>query len=194
MSGYIVVAPFSNDRLRDWPRSNYTRLLDLYVRRFDAKVKIIGTIHQRPLANQLVRELPGDRVENLCGIISWSAVMDLIAGARVVVGNNSGIPHTSARLGIPTVCIFGGTHSETEWMPRGPQAFLITNHVACSPCSRNDCPYGKRCLNELSAEAVFEMVDKAMQLSIEGDKVLRDEARSTLLTKARMEVVPAEGV
>lgn len=170
MSGYIVVAPFSNEQLRDWPGGHYAELLDHCVRNLDSTIKVIGTIHQRPMANLIVRNLPADRVENLCGLLPWARVSDLLAGAQVVVGNNSGIPHTAARLGVPTVCIFGGTHAESEWMPRGAHVFLITKHTVCSPCSRQSCVYGKRCLHEIPPLAVFDLVVRAAQTSAAGGK------------------------
>ena len=167
MKNYIIVAPFSNDFLKDWPSYHYAELIELCYKEFNLDVKIIGTLNQRAHANELVRCLPGDRVANLCGAIKWQDVERLILEAALVIGNNSGIPHYSSKLGIPTICIFGGMHSEAEWMPIGKKVYLIAKHVVCSPCSSFDCPYAKRCLTEISPKVVFEIVCKALEMPLE---------------------------
>jgi len=166
MQDYIIVAPFSNDFLKDWPSHHYRELIELFYREINLDVKIVGTLNQRAFGNELVRELPGHRVANLCGVVKWSDMERLISGAALVIGNNSGIPHYSSKLGIPTICIFGGMHSEAEWMPVGKKVYLIAKHVVCSPCFSFDCPYAKRCLTEISPKVVFEIVSKALRESL----------------------------
>ncbi len=43
-----------------------------------------------------------------------------LAGARVVIGNDSGVSHLAASVGAPTVAIFGPT-SDLLWRPDGPR-------------------------------------------------------------------------
>jgi ADP-heptose:LPS heptosyltransferase len=40
------------------------------------------------------------------------------------VGNDSGVAHLSARLGLPTVAVFGPT-DPVEWAPRGPRVVVL---------------------------------------------------------------------
>jgi heptosyltransferase III len=58
-------------------------------------------------------ELPqAVRVENLYDLACW------LAGARVYIGNDSGISHLAAAVGIPAVVLFGPT-DPAVWAPRG---------------------------------------------------------------------------
>ena len=164
MPPYIVVAPFSNEQLRDWPATHFAALIDRCIGELQVIVKVVGTIHQREAANDIIRSFPGHLVENRCGLLSWLELGDMIARAEGVVGNNSGVVHASAKANVPTVCIFGGSHAEAEWMPRGPSVFLVTKHTACSPCARRSCVHGKRCLHEIAPDAVFDLVFKASQI------------------------------
>jgi ADP-heptose:LPS heptosyltransferase len=161
---YFVIAPFSNEKLRDWPATHFATLIRRCVTDLQVTVKVIGTIQQREAANGIIRDFPSHQVENTCGLMSWRELAGVIAQAQVVVGNNSGVAHASAKANVPTVCIFGASHAASEWMPRGPAVFLVTKYTACSPCARQDCVHGKRCLHEITPDAVFDLVLKASQI------------------------------
>jgi hypothetical protein len=60
-------------------------------------------------------------------------LLGLLAGARVVIGNDAGPAHLAALLGTPTVTIFGTT-SPSVWRPLGPGA----RHIKGDPTSRPD--------------------------------------------------------
>ncbi|WP_442678967.1 glycosyltransferase family 9 protein [Sphingomonas sp. ASY06-1R] len=154
----IVIAPFSNNALRDWPAENYGKAIELLLPQLGPEVRfsVIGTRGQRLAAAQIVRPFTAERVVNDCGL-PWGAVLDKIRKAGCVIGNNSGITHTSCYLGAPTVCIFGGSHQRTEWGPLGENAIILSRVIGCSPCQLNsaaDCPYGAACLREIEPREV----------------------------------------
>ena len=164
MSVALVIAPVSNDPLRDWPLSHFEQLARLCVEQLDATVNCVGIRAQRIAVNQIVRRLPPDRVRNLCGTMPWSGTTDLIRSASCVVANNSGIAHLAAGLGVPTVCVFGASHNPYEWMARGPAVITLHKRTGCAPCAfghLGDCPFDKRCLREIAPETVFEAVRRA---------------------------------
>ena len=79
-------------------------------------------------------DLPGERVvrirgpeEQLDGALFIPDLMDLarfLAGARAYIGNDSGITHLAAALGIPAIALFGPT-DPTVWGPRGKQVRIL---------------------------------------------------------------------
>lgn len=164
MTPAIVIAPLSNDSLRDWPLPHFRDLARLCVDRLDARVTFVGSRPQRIPVNEMLRALPPDRFRNLCGRTSWSATAELLAAADCVVANNSGIAHLAAKLGVPTVCVFGASHNPYEWMARGPHVATVTKRTSCSPCALGrapDCPFDKRCLREIPPGLVFDFVERA---------------------------------
>ena len=157
----ILVAPFSNSAIRDWPAEHFATLIGLLLDApgLDARVQVIGTANQRLAAREIVRFHPPERATNACGRIDWNDVLGLLRNADCVIGNNSGIAHVSANLGTPTVCIFGGSHQRTEWRPRGDTVVVLTRVVGCSPCHLDHgqiSPYGKACLRDITPRAVAE--------------------------------------
>jgi len=154
----VVVAPFSNSPIRDWPLQNYGELVDLLLSDRDCRVLITGSGSQWAAANELVRGRPAVRVVNSCGYLTWAEVLDQVNKADCVVANNSGVAHVAAALGRPTICVFGASHSPYEWMPRGPAVILVTKWVVCGGCGFDvggSCPYGVRCLTEISPEEIY---------------------------------------
>lgn len=157
----IVVAPLSNDPLRDWPLDRYERVARLCLDKLDCKLDFIGTRGQRIAVNLVVRELPSHRCRNLCGHLSWNQTVALIAQADCVVANNSGIAHLAANLGRPTISIFCGSHSPLEWMALGQRATVLTKRTACSPCAIGrieECPFDRRCFTEIDPLVVFNTI------------------------------------
>jgi len=152
----IVLSPFSNSTLRDWP--HFGALIGLLVERTPFDITLVGTAGQRVAADGLVRHHPATRVSNVAGVISWVEVLNRVKSAALLVANNSGLAHLAAGFGVPTVCIFAASHSPYEWMARGPNSTAIVKETICSPCGidvRRNCPYEVRCLSEIDAETVF---------------------------------------
>ena len=127
----ILLAPFSNSEIRDWPVGHWAALIAhiLDGPLGDEPIRVVGTPNQRLGANEIVRRYPATRVENLCGRLAWLDVVEQIRTARCVVGNNSGVSHLGGHFGRPTVCVFGGSHNRAEWRPSGPDASTRFGHL-----------------------------------------------------------------
>ena len=102
---------------------------------------------------------------NECGRLPWSDVVETLKGAACVVSNNSGVGHLGGFFGVPTVCVFGGSHPRTEWRPLGRSVVLVSRVIGCSPCQldhSSGSPYAKACLREITPEVVAGTVRFAM--------------------------------
>ena len=155
----IVIAPFSNSDIRDWPVTHNAVLVGLLLEGLDpaARIRVIGTANQKLRGCEIVRYHPVDRVVNDCGRFSWPEVIALLRGARCIISNNSGVGHLGGAFGVPTVCIFGGSHQRHEWRPLGASVMLVSRAIGCSPCQLDHgslSPYDKACLREIAPETV----------------------------------------
>lgn len=86
-------------------------------------------------------------------------VATFLKGCRVYVGNDSGITHLAASLGVPTFAIFGPT-DPAVWAPRGDHVRILQGQADCSPCvdeARRQCR-DRVCLESLSVDTVFRGV------------------------------------
>src|SRR5664279_4423095 len=116
MNPRVVIAPHSNERVRDWPAGHVRQLAILCVERLDAIVEFVGSRAQRHSVNTMIRALPADRYVNRCGLLSWEQSGSLMRTAACVVSNDTGIGHSAAQLGVPVVSVFSAKHSPLEWM------------------------------------------------------------------------------
>ena len=158
---HIVVAPFSNSDIRDWPAAHYRALIARLVAEWDGVVRVVGAPGQAIRAREIVRPFDPRRVVSDCGRGTWEDAIGMIRSAACVIGNNSGIAHLAAFEGVPTVCVFGGAHQRLEWRPIGSNVVTLSRAIACSPCHFHHaahCPYGLACLEQITPDAVFETI------------------------------------
>jgi ADP-heptose:LPS heptosyltransferase len=109
----IVIHPFSGGARKNWPLASYQALAE-----------------KLPLPVEWAQ----DRFESLLDLAEW------IAGARLYIGNDSGITHLAAAVGVPTLALFGPTDPRV-WAPRGAtvvqnaeldEVLAAANRLLCS--------------------------------------------------------------
>lgn len=102
----IAIHPFSGSKSKNWPLSRYRELAAHLPCDIDW---LAGPEEELPEAN---------RFDNLADLAAY------IAGARLYIGNDSGITHLAAAIGAKTIAIFGPT-SPKVWAPRGPNVYVV---------------------------------------------------------------------
>ncbi len=89
----------------------------------------------------------------------------IIAGASVFLGNDSGLTHVAAALGVPTVVLFGPSHVSKNLPPANARAILADVDLACRPCIyRKDGKWktcGHECMVQIDPTVVGAAVAEA---------------------------------
>ncbi|MDP1654175.1 MAG: lipopolysaccharide heptosyltransferase II [Rhodocyclaceae bacterium] len=123
----------------------------------ETAVWIIGSTKDAPVGEEIAQRAAGSAL-NLCGRSSLEQAIDLIAGARCVVSNDSGLMHVAAALDRPLVALYGSS-SPTYTPPLSSRAKILSLDLACSPCFKRECPLSPpdnlRCLEDLTPERVL---------------------------------------
>jgi len=121
-------------------------------------VWIVGSAKDAPVGDAIARDSAG-AAANLCGRSTLENAIDLIAGARAVVSNDSGLMHVAAALDRPLVALYGSS-SPAYTPPLSPRATILSLHLACSPCFKRECPLGHLdCLEKLTPATVLAALD-----------------------------------
>ena len=116
--------------------------------RIGMPVVILGSANDRAAA----AGIPG---KDLAGRTTLDEAVCLIAGAAVVVSNDSGLMHVGAALERPQVALFGSS-SPVHTPPASPRARVLWLRLECSPCFERECPLGHfRCMKDISVDRVL---------------------------------------
>jgi len=117
----MAIHPGSGSRLKNWPLERFVDLAERMQSRGSAHpVFIVGEAEQ-----ELVHELTtGGSDISLIGGHDLLDVAGVLSACVGYVGNDSGITHLAAAVGIPVVAIYGPTNPAL-WGPRGKQVRII---------------------------------------------------------------------
>jgi heptosyltransferase III len=117
----LAVHPGSGGNRKCWPARRFAEL----VARLHVPVLLVegpaDSAACRDFAEVLPTSVPLVRTTG----VSLSRLAGLLAESHGYVGNDSGVSHLAAALGVPTVAVFGPT-DPAVWAPRGPDVSIVT--------------------------------------------------------------------
>jgi heptosyltransferase-2 len=142
-----------------WPERHFAALARLLAARGYA-IWLVGSPKDHAVAETIANDAEG-LCTNLCGKTDIAEATDLLAAARLVVTNDSGLMHVAAAVGRPVIALYGSS-SPLFTPPLSADARIVNLNLECSPCFKRVCPLGHlKCLNELLPERVFAEIDFA---------------------------------
>jgi heptosyltransferase-2 len=140
-----------------WPARHFAALAKT-LHGAGSRIWLMGSAKDAPITAEIQR-LAGGICEDLAGRTSLDEAIDLMACARRVVTNDSGLMHVAAALDRPMAAIFGSS-SPAFTPPLSPKARVISLRLECSPCFARVCPLGHtNCLETLEPAAVLAALD-----------------------------------
>ncbi len=140
-----------------WPSRHFAALARLLAAK-DIPVWLLGSNKDATLGDGIAQMSQGAAL-NLCGRTSLEQAIDLIAGARLVVSNDSGLMHVAAALDRPLYALYGSS-SPAYTPPLSARAKIISLQLECSPCFKRACPLGHfNCMEQLKAEQVMQQIE-----------------------------------
>lgn len=180
--GYLVLVPGAEyGPAKRWPVARFAALAQQLQARGET-VLLLGSTKEAALGDEICAQAQplGDgasatsavatqRCRNLAGRTPLDEALALIAGARAMVSNDTGLMHVAAALDVPQVALFGSS-SPRHTPPLSPLARVIwlkddaayQPALDCAPCFARTCPLGHlRCLNDITPERVLQALDAA---------------------------------
>ena len=157
---YVVFAPGAEfGPAKRWPAAHFAAL----AAQLDVPVLLLGAAKETALCEEIVVAAGTGRCVNLAGQTLLLQAFALIASARAVVSNDSGLMHVAAAFGVPQVAVFGSSsphhtpplneRARVIWLKDDPQ---YQPPLDCSPCFSRECPLGHtRCLVDIAPQQVL---------------------------------------
>lgn len=125
----VVIHPFSGGKEKNWPVAFYKALASRI-----SSAQIEWTAGPEEALDGATR------FQNLAELARW------LSGAKLYIGNDSGITHLAAAIGIPTLALFGPT-DPAKWAPRGENVTILR----CEP------------IGNLPVDAVLDGVNRLLR-------------------------------
>ena len=153
----LAIAPGSGAREKNWPLISFEAIARWWRERVDGDVIVVsGPVEEeRGGYESLCRNAVVIRGTTLARLAAT------IARCNLYVGNDSGISHIAAALGVPTAAIFGPS-SVNQWAPRGTSVLVLRHQVPCSPCAvsaMKNCRH-QDCLAALTPAEVIRRLER----------------------------------
>lgn len=130
-SQVLIVAPGSGAKEKNWPLSFFAAVIGWWRDQIrGAAVVVLGPVEEERGGLETIL-LPGCKVARGLSLAELAAV---IARSDLYLGNDSGVTHMAAALGIPTVALFGPSDVQ-RWRPQGKRVRILKHEIECAPCS-----------------------------------------------------------
>ncbi len=118
----LALHPGSGGHAKCWLPERFAALAERFIGA-GWRVLVIEGPADGLAASQTLALLPADAAQGAAGL-TLPQLAGLLARATLCVGNDSGVTHLSAMLGMPTLALFGPT-DPAVWGPRGPRVRVV---------------------------------------------------------------------
>lgn len=120
---WIAIHPGSGGKQKCWPLENFIGMAERFRRETSFEpVFISGDAEHAYIAGLDENLAPYRRHHN----VRLTELASILAGASCFIGNDGGITHLAAALGLPTIALFGPSNPDL-WSPRGPYVRILTS-------------------------------------------------------------------
>jgi lipopolysaccharide heptosyltransferase II len=152
---YAALFPGTNWPTKRWPVEKFAALVGPLRVRFGLSCVVGGG----PAEAELAARIPG--AINLAGRTTLHQLSALIAGAELVVSNDSGPMHIAVALNKPLVAPFGPTNP-IRTGPHRRMPSVVKLDLPCSPCYSRRCSH-QTCLQKLDVAEVLRVVEQELK-------------------------------
>jgi lipopolysaccharide heptosyltransferase II len=157
---YFVVHPGASAASRRYPAAQFGAAAELIAKDSGCRAVFTGDAGEHALI-ELARGRMTEPSVSLAGQLELGELAALIAGAQVLVANNTGPVHIAAAVDTPVVDLYALTNPQhTPWRVRSR---VLNRDVPCRNCLKSVCPMGHHdCLRLVEpaevAQATLELM------------------------------------
>ncbi len=126
----IIIHPGSGSRKKCWPVSNFIKVAASIDESGKQPEFILGPAEYDLYDILMQSKRFGANVHKIEKLTELAGLLKIGGG---FIGNDSGVSHLAAFIGLPTVVVFGPSDPET-WKPMGRAVKVVRPDLECGPC------------------------------------------------------------
>ena len=148
----ILLHPGAQLPSRRWPPARFAEVADALSAR-GWQIAITGTSNEAAITAAVLGAMAAPAL-HLTGATTLGGLAALVARARLVVCNDTGISHIAAAMRTPSTVIASGSDTR-RWAPLDHgRHHVLADYPPCRPCAFRECPYDHACALNVSATQV----------------------------------------
>lgn len=141
--GHVCIHPGARLPSRRWPPQRFADVAD-GLAADGWTVIVTGAADEQPLTAAVLEAMKAPAID-LTGRTSLGGLAALLAGARLLVCNDTGVSHVAAAVRAPSVVVCSGA-DPARWAPLDRERHQVLHaDVSCRPCAHHACPIGHPC-------------------------------------------------
>ncbi|MHB8347817.1 MAG: glycosyltransferase family 9 protein [Acidiferrobacterales bacterium] len=170
---YLLVSPGASRSFRSWPAERFSALARRILQHKPGwRCIVVGTAAEHELAAGVVADI-GLAAVNRAGETNLEEYLRLIAGARLVLGNDSAAGHIAAFFGTPSVVALGGGNFgrcypyDPAEAPVAVRPVAVYQRMDCFGCNwiccyRTPVREAYPCLQAITVDAMWDAVQRVL--------------------------------
>lgn len=168
----IIVFPGSSTHKKNWEKEKFSEIIKrILLSSAEGNIIITGGLLERPIAKYLKEDLNSDRIVDKTGDTTLPDFINLIAGSKLVISNDTNAVHVASACGVPVVCLLGGGHFNRflpypEQFPSKP--ICIYTVMPCYHCNficeyRLEDQEAFPCISNIDVEKTWAAVSRLLK-------------------------------
>lgn len=150
---HVCIHPGARLPSRRWPPQRFADVAD-GLAADGWTVIVTGAADEQPLTAAVLEAMKAPAID-LTGRTSLGGLAALLAGARLLVCNDTGVSHVAAAVRAPSVVVCSGADPD-RWAPLDRERHRVLHaDVSCRPCAHHACPIGHPCALGVSSGQVL---------------------------------------
>ncbi len=179
----VAIAPGASYITKQWPPDRFKELIGGLSNNDKADVILLLTEKDKMLSEHFAAH----ESKNIKALIEAPLidVVSEIAGADLLLCNDSGLMHIGSAVGTPVLALFGPTHPTLGFSPRGWHDEIIQVDEPCRPCSlhgQKACFRDQQyCLTRIDVDFVLSQITDRLEKNPKNNKALFVDRDGTLV-------------
>ncbi len=151
----IAVQAGGGSASKRWPVGCFLETARQLLQNRAARLLVVEGPAETGLGGTLAMALPASSVV-IASCLPLDRLAAILSLCQAYLGNDSGISHLAAALGLPCVVIFGPTAPD-QWAPLGPRVTVLRDATGCRACAERQSE-GHTCLENIRPRDVLRVL------------------------------------